>query len=215
LTEARVTLAQALMRAGRKDEAQKEQAEVQRINSASSGTGRAMILLETAAASMRKGERRAAIEQLHEAAAASPSFPEVHYQLALALEQSPEDVAESEAEFHRVVELDANHAPAHYRIGILRARRGDTAGAIASLRRATELAPSLVDAHRELAARAWNQQDWPTVLASLKAVVAWEPGDAMAHYALARALDQRGARDEAARELAIAQRLNPALREPR
>jgi tetratricopeptide (TPR) repeat protein len=173
-----------------------------------------MILVETAARAMSKGDRKAALEQLWEAVASSPTFPEARYQLALAHLPPAGDATESEAQFLRVVQLDPDHARAHHQLGMLRARRGDLPGALASLRRATELAPGLVDANRELAAQAWKVQDWPTVLTSLTAVIAWEPGDAMAHYALARALGQQGNHEEAARELAIAQRLNPSLRMP-
>ena len=43
---------------------------------------------------------------------------------------------------------------------LLRAGRGDLAGAALALRRATVLAPGLVAAQRELAAVAKRQQDW-------------------------------------------------------
>jgi tetratricopeptide (TPR) repeat protein len=215
LTDARVMLAQALARTGRKEEAAKEQLAVERINAESAAVGRAMILLETAAERMRNGDRAAALAQLREAVEASPGFPEAHYRLGLALWQSPDDVAESEAEFQRVVDLDPDHARGVYQLGLVRARRGDAAGAMVALRRATELAPGLIDAQRELAARAWAREEWQDVLDALNAVVAWEPGDARAHYALARALAQQGKAHDAAREFAIAQRLDPALRDPR
>lgn len=213
-TEARVTFAQALVRAGKNDEAERQQSEVRQINIENAGVSRAMILLETAAGLMSKGERTAALDQLWEAVSASPSFAEAHYQLALALLPPAGNAKDSEAHFLRVVQLDADHAKAHHQLGVLRARRGDLPGALASLRRACELAPGLVDAQRELAAQAWKAQDWPTVFDALTAVIAWEPGDAMTHFALARALGEQGQHDEAARELAIAQRLNPSLRVP-
>jgi tetratricopeptide (TPR) repeat protein len=173
-----------------------------------------MILLETAAGLMSKGSRAAALDRLREAVAATSRFAEAHYQLALALLPPAGKAADSEAQFLRAVQLDPDHAKAHHQLGVLRARRGDLSGALASLRRATELAPGLTDAQRELAAQAWKAEDWSTVLEALTAVVAWEPGDAMAHYALARALREQGHDGEAARELAIAQRLNPSLRLP-
>jgi Flp pilus assembly protein TadD len=48
-----------------------------------------------------------------------------------------------------------------------------------------------------------------------QAVVAWNPEDAAAHYDLAKALKSRGQLDQAAHELQIAKRLNPALPAPR
>ena len=213
-TEARVTFAQALARAGRNEEAERQQSEVRTINVENAGVSRAMILLESAAGLMSRGNRNGALEQLWEAVAASSSFAEAHHQLAVALLPPAGKAADSEAHFLRTVQLDADHAKAHHQLGVLRARRGDLPGALASLRRATELAPGLIDAQRELAAQAWKAQDWTTVLAALTAVIAWEPGDAMAHLALARALGEQGQHEEAARELAIAQRLNPSLRVP-
>jgi tetratricopeptide (TPR) repeat protein len=213
-TDARVTFAQALARAGNNAEAERQQAEVRQINVENAGMSRAMMLLESAAGLMSKANRTAAIERLWDAVAASSSFAEPHYQLALAMRPPAGDAKVSEAQFLRAVQLDPDHAQAHHQLGVLRARRGDLPAALASLRRATELAPGLVDAQRELAAQAWNAHDRDAVLSALTAVIAWEPGDAMAHYALARALGEQGDRDEAARELAIAQRLNPSLRIP-
>jgi Flp pilus assembly protein TadD len=46
-------------------------------------------------------------------------------------------------------------------------------------------------------------------------VVAWHPEDAAAHYDLAAALKASGELDEAARELQIAQKLDPKLSAPR
>jgi protein O-GlcNAc transferase len=211
-TDARVILAQALAKAGRMEEAERHRQEVESINAHNAAVSRAMVLLENAAGATRKGDRAAALEQVRDAAAFAPTFPEARYQLALAL--LPSDAGGAEAHFQRVVQLDPERATAHYQFGVLRGKRGDVQGALASLRRATELAPGLLEAQRELAAHAWKVDDWTTVLASLVAVVAWDPGDAMAHYALSRALGQVGRNEEAARELTIAQRLNPSLRVP-
>jgi tetratricopeptide (TPR) repeat protein len=60
-----------------------------------------------------------------------------------------------------------------------------------------------------------DSRDWPTAVREFQAVVAWNPEDASAHYDLAIALKARGQHDEAAHELQVAQRLNPALRAPR
>jgi len=213
-TEARVTFAQALVRAGKTEDAHAQQAEVETINAVNASVSRAMMHIEAAAGALKKGDRTGSLRLLREATFAGPSFPEAHYQLALALLPPDGNASEAEVHFSRAVEFDPDHAKAHHQLGVLRARRGDLPGSLAALRRATEVSPGLVDAQRELAAQAWKAQDWPTVLGALTAVIAWEPGDAMAHYALARALREQGHHDEAARELAIAQRLNPSLRMP-
>ena len=80
---------------------------------------------------------------------------------------------------------------------MLRGGRGDVAGAIVALRRATVLAPGLVAAQRELAALAKRQQDWPTAAAALTAVVAWEPTDARAREELHEADAHRSSHSSA------------------
>jgi tetratricopeptide (TPR) repeat protein len=214
LTEARVLLAQALLKAGRKDEAQAEQAEVQRINAEKGGLGSAMLLMESAAAQIKKGQRVAGIAQLREAARLSPDFPEAHYQLGLALRGSAADASETEAAFLRVLKLDPGHAQARYELGRLLLGRGDAASAAFQFDKAIEAAPSLLDARRERARIAAQSHDWDAAAAELRALLAWDPGDAKAHRNLATALDGRGEGEDAARERATARRLETARKAP-
>lgn len=213
LTEARVLLAQALMKAGRRDEAAAEQAEVQRINAEKGGLGRAMVLMEGAAAQLKKGQRSLAIDQLREAAKLSPDFPEAYYQLGLALAFAPgpsspsAGAAEAETAFVQVLKLDPGHAPARFQLGRLLLARGDTEGAGYQFAKAVEAAPSLVDARRERARLALRARDWILAAAELRALLAWAPEDAAAHRELALALDGLGERAEAAREREVAARI--------
>jgi thioredoxin-like negative regulator of GroEL len=55
-----------------------------------------------------------------------------------------------------------------------------------------------------------QSQDWPAAVREFEAVVAWNSEDAGAHYDLAEALKASGQREEAARELQIAEGLNAA-----
>ena len=215
LTEARVLLAQALLKADRKDEAQAEQAAVQRINAEKGGLGRAMVLMEGAAAQIKKRQRAAAITQLREAARLSPDFPEAHYQLALAVSSSPGEAAEAEAALVQVLKLDPGHAAARYQLGRLLLARGDTASAAFQFSKALEAAPSLLDARRARARMALHSRDWDGAAAELRALLAWEPGDAKAHRDLAKALDARGENADAARERETARRLEGARKAPR
>jgi len=192
LAEARVNLGQALLKSGRRDEAQAQIAEVERLKAEQAGVGRAMILVETAASHSAKGERAAAVERLREAAAASPELSEAQYRLGLALlEHSPPDPAGAEVAFLRVLQLDPNHAGARHRFGGLLARRGDAREGAFQFRRALEIRPSLVDAHRELARIALRSREWAAAAVELKAVLAWEPTDATARDELAKALKAR------------------------
>ncbi len=84
LAQAHASLAQALQRAGQKEESQKELAELEKINLGVANQGRAMILVETAAGHINKGEQSSAVGELQEAVTLSPDFTEAHYQLGLA-----------------------------------------------------------------------------------------------------------------------------------
>src|SRR4029453_14745864 len=81
LVEAHVNLGQALLRAGRKDEALAEQAEVERLKAKESGLGPAMVHLENASGLVKKGQTTAALAELEAAVASSPTFPEAPYRL--------------------------------------------------------------------------------------------------------------------------------------
>ena len=211
LAQAHASLAQALQRAGQKDESQKQLADLERLNQETANVGRAMILVETAEGQMMNGQLSNAVGELQEAVTLSPDFTEAHYQLGLALAQSRNGSAKAEAAFRQVLQLNPNHAPAHFQLGVLLAARGDKASASAEFQKAVQLAPGLSEAHRALARLAVDSDDWPTAVQEFQAVVAWNPEDAAAHYDLAKALKSRGQLDQAAHELQIAQRLNPAL----
>jgi tetratricopeptide (TPR) repeat protein len=171
-----------------------------------------MVLIEKATEHIKKGEHAKAVGLLREASTVSPRLPEIHYQLGLALRQSLANEAESEAAFRRVLDLDSSHAVARYQLGLLLRRRGDKVNASTEFRKAIQIAPSLAECYRELGRIALDERDWATAEAEFKKFLAWEPGDAEARYDLAKALKAKGQLDEAAQELRIAQRLNPALR---
>jgi tetratricopeptide (TPR) repeat protein len=201
LVEARVLLAQALARDGKKDEAIAEQAEIQRVNAENANFGRTLVLLDAATAQLARGRRAAAIARLREAIALSPHSPEALYRLGLALlpttprakvsSSSPSssrsvqplamsatkptrEAREAESLFAQVVALDPDHAHAQFELGRLLAARGDAAAAIQALQRAAAKAPSLLDARRELARVATASGAWPVAAAALKGIIAWE-----------------------------------------
>jgi tetratricopeptide (TPR) repeat protein len=187
LAEARVNLAQALARAGRRDEARAEAAEVERLKAAEAGLGRAMVLMEAAASDLERGQAAAAITRLREAAEASPSLAEAHYRLGLALRAAGAGPGEAQGPFLRALELDPAHAAARYEVGRILAALGERDSAVLQLRQALERRPSLVEARRELARLAAEAADWPAAIAELEAVLAWEPADAGSREALAAA----------------------------
>jgi tetratricopeptide (TPR) repeat protein len=213
LTEARVTLAQTLAKAGMRQEARLQQAEIQRINAEQAARGRTLVLLQAGVERLTNGDVASALQQLREAAALSPRFPETHYQLGLAIERSSA-VGEAEPAFRHVLALAPDHAGAHYRLGLL-LRRRDVSEAAAELRKAVEIEPGLIGARRALAQLALDAGDRATALTELQTLVIWAPQAADAHSDLAAALKAQGDAEGAARELAIAQRLKQAARPPR
>ncbi len=141
LTEARVMLAQAFAKQGKTDEALRQQAEVQRINSEKADLGRALVLLESSAALMAKGDVAGAIARRREVVSLSPGFPDGHYELGLALREVEASRTEAERAFRQTITLDPEHARAYDALARLLEVRGDEAGARAARARAAELAP--------------------------------------------------------------------------
>lgn len=173
LAQAHASLAQALQRAGQKEESQKQLAELETLNQGTANVGRAMILVETAEGHMKHGQQSTAVGELQEAVTLSPDFTEAHYQLGSALARSPNGFAKAEAAFRQVLQLNPNHAPAHFQLEILLAARGDKALASTEFQEAVQLAPGLTEAHRALAQLAVGSHDWPTAVQEFQAVVAW------------------------------------------
>jgi Flp pilus assembly protein TadD len=226
LGEAHATLAQAFQKAGHPQEARKELAELQRIDTAKANDGRAMILVETAVEHIKKTEFAVAISELREAVTLSPDFTEAHYQLGLALRQSAsassragsnrsasatDTLAQAETAFRRVLELNPADALAYFQLGLLLKSRGDNSQAASQFERAAQLTPGLTEAHLELGRMAKDAQDWTKAALEFEAVLAWSPQDAEAHYGLAAALKASGRLQDAARELQVALKLKPGV----
>jgi protein O-GlcNAc transferase len=164
--------------------------------------------VESAHERLRAGDAPAAAAQLREAIGLAPAFEEAHYLLARAMRELAAERSDTEEVLRRVLQLNPRHALAYYDLGRLQAGT-DPAAAAAAFRRATELAPGMVVAHRALAELAEAREDWPTVISSLEAVAAWEPGDGRVHVKLGQALSRRRAWAEALVTLRIATMLEP------
>jgi tetratricopeptide (TPR) repeat protein len=204
LIEARASLAQALQKAGRKQESLQVSDELRRASESASNLGQAMILVQTAAGYSNKGQYRDSVQTLREAVILSPNFTEAQYQLGVALHESGDD-KDSEDSFRDVLKLDHDHASAHLNLARLLIARGEAAQGKAELERAVQLAPSLVEAHAALGGLASQSHDWPAAIREFQAVLAWRPADRTIHQRLAEALKASGDLDEAAQELRLAQ----------
>jgi Flp pilus assembly protein TadD len=141
LADAHATLAQALQRTGRKEDAKEELAEIQNMNAANADNGRAMILVETAQAHIKKGNVTTAIKELQEAGSLSPDFAEAHYQLGLALSKSPGGSSQAETAFQRVLQLNPRDPAAYLQLALLLEARGDKTQASSLFAKAAQLAP--------------------------------------------------------------------------
>ena len=141
LTEARVTLAQALVKEGQKDAALQQQAEVQRLNAEKADFGRMLVLLDSSAAFLARGDLARAVAQGREAVALRPTSAEAHVELGLALSELDGSRAEAETAFRQAVALDPGYARAYRALARLLELRGDQAAARAARARAAVLAP--------------------------------------------------------------------------
>ena len=219
LAETHANLAQAFRKAGDEIGAAHELAELETLNRQKSNAGESMILVETVAADVSKGELREAADKLQKAASLSPDFLEAHYQLGVTLKnlaaslkttaEKESKLRQAEEQLHAVLQLEPNHAAAHMQLGLVLESEGKLREARAELQTATRSAPGLLAAHRALARLAVKQQDWTTDISELQAALAWVPEDSDVHYELAAALKASGHPHDAARELEIATKLSP------
>ncbi len=141
LTEARVTLAQALAKEGQKDAALQQQAEVHRLNAEKADFGRMLVLLDSSATLLARGDLAGAVAQGREAVALGPTVADAHFELGLALSEVDGSRVEAEAAFRQAIALDPGHARAYRALARLLELRGDQAAARASRARAAALAP--------------------------------------------------------------------------
>lgn len=106
------------------------------------------------------------------------------------------------ATYGKAVDLDAKHADARAFRGRLRAKAGDTAGAIDDLTAANAIRPD-PEVDRELTALRATAGDSAGAIEALRARVTKDPKDAEARRALADALGRAGRIDEAKKEIEL------------
>jgi len=112
------------------------------------------------------------------------------------------------AEYRRAIEEDpANAAEAHYRIGVLSNKLGNSEGAVQEFRAALQLDPNHVEARRAMAAfyvnrgaTARQQHRLDEALRNLQEAVKVDPGLSMAHLELGQAYEESGRLAEAVQE---------------
>src|SRR4029079_5488624 len=85
LSEAHVTLAQALQQTGRKEDARKEMSEAERMMTQKANAGRALVLLETASQHSNAGNLKSATSELRDAISLNSELLEAHLLMASVL----------------------------------------------------------------------------------------------------------------------------------
>ena len=117
---------------------------------------------------------------------------------------------EAEAQFARMVAINAENYPALVELGRLRHRRGDTAGAISALEAAIYIYPYDFGLHRRLAEFYTEFENWPQVIRARQSLLALKPVDlAEAHYQLAIAFERAGNRSSAREQILYSLEIAP------
>ena len=122
--------------------------------------------------------------------------PSLQYAYGLALVRT-DRAAQAEAIFSRLLTEHGDTAELHVVIGQAHAQQGDYDAAIASLRRALELKPTVAEANATLGTIYLKQGKLPEASAALKAELAAHPNDTRAQHTLATVLDLEGQSTEA------------------
>ncbi len=163
-----------------------------------------------------RSERLRAVAILGVAAlfACWPVFPEArlravtHLNYAQAF-QAEGRIAQAEAEYRRVLELDPANAHAQTNLGVLAAQRGERDAALAHFRAAVASAPGVLRHHLNLGVELVVQGRIAEAIASFERARALDPQDAGVRFDLAAALAAEGRVEEAVRQFEEVIRLQP------
>jgi tetratricopeptide (TPR) repeat protein len=149
-----------------------------------------------------------ALPHCQAAVAIEPGLVEAHVSLGnvlLALGRIPE----ATASYFQAYRLDEQRPQTAASLGLAAVRRGAVNEAIGWFRRAVELAPDSVEFLRYLAEAAGVLELYPEVQSCCERILAIDPGQAVAHNAVAWILQGSGRYDEAREHLGAAIQLQP------
>ncbi len=134
-----------------------------------------------------------------------------HYNLGVALQQTPGRLPEAIAEFQATLRIEPDHAAAHNNLGnALSKMPGRLPEAIAEYRAALRLRPNYAAAHNNLGSALEDMPGrLPEAIAEYQAAVRLDPDRAAAYNNLGDALLKSGRPAEAAVQLETALRLDP------
>jgi tetratricopeptide (TPR) repeat protein len=157
---------------------------------------------------VKAGRGPEARERAEAVVAATPSDPDAHFTIGLAL--SEQDVDEAIKSFRRAIDLAPRHALARYNLALVLKRADRPREAIDELTRAIAI-ESRPEAHYTLGVIYWQQGDLERAEAALRAALASDAKYADAHHSLGAVLAARGQWPPAIAALRRAIALRPEL----
>jgi tetratricopeptide (TPR) repeat protein len=160
---------------------------------------------------VKAGRGPEAAERARKLVTDSPSDPDAHFTMGLAL--SEQDYAEAIRSFRRALELAPRHVLARYNLALVLNRADRQAEATQELERTIAIEPR-PEAHYQLGVIYWHRGDLDRAAEALRAAIAAEPRYADAHYTLGAVLKARrdwaGAADALRRAIALQPDLSAA-----
>lgn len=178
---AHYSLARALQRSGKAEEAAFEFKEADGLKEAERNRDSAGLYTLNGIHSLQGGKFSEAIESLRQAVALKPDYAGANYYLGIALAQS-RDSSGSVRAFHVALEKRPESTEIHYNFGVALRQMGNFPDAIRELRQATELKPEDGLAHCALGLALLHEEDRETgekelelahQLGACKSLAAW------------------------------------------
>jgi tetratricopeptide (TPR) repeat protein len=149
-------------------------------------------------------------KEFREAIRLDSDFASAHSNLAGLLHRR-QKLGEAAQEAERAVELAPRMYEAQYQLAVIEVDRGDYARAAECFRRASSLRPGSFDALSGLGAALLQEGNASEAVAALAEVVRGRPQDGLARFNLGKALEERGDLESAAMQYDAATKLVPDL----
>lgn len=154
------------------------------------------------------GDAPGAEKALRKALEIQPRFPETHFVLGLLFGDRVGSEHLGLSEFEAAIAQKPSYAEAHFNIGIIHWKAGETERALAAFRRAAKENPESAEYRVRLAQTLAQLDQVMEAIAELKRAVALNPDSFETHYQLGRTLLKQNENKKAAqRHLEIAKRL--------
>lgn len=154
------------------------------------------------------GDAPGAEKALRKALEIQPRFPEAHFVLGLVFGDRVGSEHLGLSEFEAAITQKPSYAEAHFNIGIIHWKAGETEGALAAFRRAAKENPESAEYRVRLGQTLAQLDQVVEAIAELKRAVALNPDSFETHYQLGRTLLKQNENKKAAqRHLEIAKRL--------